>query len=586
MQQTTLPHGGKLLLVALSAVALSLAFTPAITPAVEPAIEPAIEPAYGSSNWWRWWGTNREALLHHWGQKTPGRTFVGWGDAVVSRGRHAIPPPMSPERMRRLVPDLVKVLEKTDETNLRMRLSYAVGRIADGEATTAARLAMEKLLSDSSQDVRSTMTMALGILGDRAAQKTLLALLRDDDKGHIAVRQSRVSDGVRAHAALALGLLGAEDVVEDLVAVLERDDPGEWPIQANAILALGLVREDPQGEVLRILLDVLENPPRDDRSALQVPIALGKLGNHAAVKPLTAVLLDDKGERTRRQSAAIALGQLATCYDEAAVNALIDLIAEAAEDNLRHFALMSIAQIGGRTPRSPQAWEHTPIEERLLAEIRKPSHKDHGVWAALALAVYAIEHRHLVPVAIQEIIPLYESEGDPDEKCGFAVALALLEAEEYGDVLFEDLEDLTEDFFRGTVALSLGMLGHEDAREFMTDRMLDKSTTSGQRISLNRALALLGGRITTLAILGEWKTGGDARRRESLAAGLARLRDPWAIDRMLAMVIDDGATAPRAEAATSLGLLADKHLLRFHEALIANTHPDAGVPARLSFASY
>lgn len=548
---------------------------------------PAPSPPLGSSQWNVWWNTNREAVIAHWMDVTPGRSYTGWANAVMGRGRPFLPPTrLAPGKRLEVTDALIELLSKTGEINLRERLPYALARVCAPSRRTEARELIMTLLSDMSAKVRTSATFALGILGDPEATDTLVGLALDDTRARIALRQSIASDAVRGHAAMALGMLGSETVLTELVPILARDNTNDAFVQTSIVFALGMLEGDLVEPARDVLLGLIEDPPRDRSAAAMVPIALGKLGDPAALPALLALVEDGRTERDLRQSAAIALGRLALLYDDDVVAALWENVEGAAEGPMRWFSLMSLARIGARTRRGAQPYDHEQLEKRLITELREPSHAEHQPWAAMALAVYAIDHEDFRPTAIEALAPVYLDERDPDDKGAYAISLGLLGARDLGEQILDDLDNLSDGGFRGSAALALGMLAYEPAREWMLDRALDKSATAGERILLFRGLALMGDLGTTKAILGEWKTSGDARRRESLAAGLARLRNPRAIPRILEMVVEDGATQPREEAVTVLGLHADRDVPRFNELLPEDVNPYIGVPARLAFAGY
>ncbi len=543
--------------------------------------------ALGDSRWTSWWDTNREATIAHWADVTPGRSYAGWANSVMGRGRSFLPPTrLSPGERRRATEALYGVLSKTNEITLRTRMTYAIARVAPEDMHTKVRELLERLLSDMSANVRVSATFALGILGDPEATDTLVGIALDDARARISLRQSIASNAVRGHAVMALGMLNSPAIIDELLPILELDDTDDAYVQRCIVFALGMLEGELAIRAREVLLDKLENLPRDRAVAGMIPIALGKLGHREAMPAVLEVLGNTKAEREMRQSAAVAMSRLTSLYDEEAIEELFDNVKTAAEGPQRWYSLMSIALIGARTRRPAQPFDHEDLEKRLIEEMVNPSHEEHGPWAAMALAVYGIDHEVFRPLAIEAVGPAYKKEKDPDDKGAYAIALGLLGAREYGKQIFADLDDLSDGAFRGSAALALGMLAYEPAREWMLKRALDKSATAGERIRLFRGLALMGDRGTTKAILGEWKTSGDAARRSSLASGLARMRNPRALERLIAMIVDDGATQPREEAASALGLHSDRSNPRFHELLTQDVNPGLGVPANLVYMGY
>lgn len=170
------------------------------------------------------------------------------------------------------------------------------GRAAMGrDGSHAVRAALRRALSDASaSDQVGAIAIGLGLCGDRAAAKDLVAKLDDvrDPAG-------------RGHIATGLGLLGAPEAVKPLRAILAKSRFQPDLLRETAI-ALALLGD---AEVESLLLEELRNA-RSLASQAGVARALGFAGTLATVEPLARMLGDASLTAGARAFSAVALGMV------------------------------------------------------------------------------------------------------------------------------------------------------------------------------------------------------------------------------------------------------------------------------------
>lgn len=214
-----------------------------------------------------------------------------------------------------------------ESSNSRTPLQNAIGK------------QQERLTSSDVEDRRDAL-MRLGAMRRPEASRVALSALTDP----IPI--------VRATAAGAVGSLPSEEAAGALLPLLS--DLDEFVRQQTAY-ALGLTKSR---RAVAPLLERLIVDKMDSIRAAAV-VALGQIGDEAAVVPLVGVLspiADSKGKKKRelnefiRRAAARSLGQI---RNRAAVPALIDLLGnENVPMDVRREAATSLGLIGDSAARS------------------------------------------------------------------------------------------------------------------------------------------------------------------------------------------------------------------------------------------
>lgn len=147
--------------------------------------------------------------------------------------------------------------------------------VLSGCATTRSQTvdAIIALSTDSDQEVRQTVVMALGKLRDPRSVEHLVQALNDRDQN------------VRMFAAFSLGDLKDPRAVEPLIEAFQRRD---CDIHFAAAMALGKIGDQ---RAVEPLIDALSFP--SDYVRGEVILSLGKIGDPRAIEPLMALLFTE-----------------------------------------------------------------------------------------------------------------------------------------------------------------------------------------------------------------------------------------------------------------------------------------------------
>jgi HEAT repeat protein len=223
------------------------------------------------------------------------------------------------------VKELVDVLSKGSDVQIRGWSCIALGQIGGADARKALLNALEKerrslqafaalglaIMQKKSPEadvigyvrtafgeakehsVRSGLAMALGIAGDTESEKALVEVVR-----------SGGSPDLRGYAAVALGLMKARSAMPDIEALL-KENQNKPDLARSAAIALGLMGDR---NVISILTDALKNATVDEVRG-SAALALGQIGDVSAIEPLISLISAKPGSTERsRAFAAVALG--------------------------------------------------------------------------------------------------------------------------------------------------------------------------------------------------------------------------------------------------------------------------------------
>ena len=184
-----------------------------------------------------------------------------------------------------------------------LALSVAMHRVEGEDKLLAGFLAegrdvlLRELTRDvSDPDLRAAYAVAVGVAGLGEARAHLLAI----------VGERGLDPRLRGHAAVSLGWLGPPGPDVERVLHLALADPIDLDLRRQAALGLALLggRGAPHQ-----LLRQLESG-RTERLLAQVVVALGRLGDLAAVEPLRTYASDDGRSELAQSLAVVALGIL------------------------------------------------------------------------------------------------------------------------------------------------------------------------------------------------------------------------------------------------------------------------------------
>ena len=316
-----------------------------------------------------------------------------------------------------------------------------------------------------------------------------------------------------------------------------------------------------------------------------MPTSPGKLGRPEAVPALIAAFEDPDADNLVVQSAAIGLGQLATTDDAAVIEALGDYVSEGRDAQARHFALIALANIGGRD-EDPSANEtrvtsHEEIVALLKKEIEgKGKSKDHRSWAALAGAIYSREIESAQPDFVDRIQAAYTKESNPSYKSAFAVALGLLNDQTSADQIFEDFNTRKENDFRGYACVALGFMNHTEAANAMRGLCQNKGTTPTLRLQVATGLGLMSDTQAVPVLIDTLQNANTLGVSSAVAKALGLIGDRDAIGPLNQIASDESKQKiTRAFACVALGIVGEKTDLPWNAKISAHNNYRAKVPS-------
>lgn len=421
-----------------------------------------------------------------------------------------------------------------------------------------------KLLSDKYAAARQHAARALGIIGDEAAIKPLLAIMRGDPDAY-----------VRRDAIKSLVRLKGPTVATDLIDILPKQT------EFREVILEGLRRFcDPRAG------DVALKALSDGRARVRVQAVatLACLGDRRAVKPLCELLEKDP-EQVVQFAAAKALGRLG---DEQAVDALIAAMKHP-KYQVRQAAITSLGVIGVEKARKPLRKALKSPDKRvrasaigMLGEIGdKQSYK--ALLAALGEKDLVVLNAAVFAMKImgdeKAIEPLtrvlgarlrnqpFTTERRLDRgiryighyygwspRSGASRALARIGGQKAADALMTALRDPKDDVVRNA-AIALGEMGDRRAVKPLTEIML-------QHISVRaKSGAVIG--LCKLGIGAAYRPGPEVLARVTteseqllLAEALAKHVDRGRADKLISQLKHEDAKLRRA-AAQILGFAKD-----------------------------
>jgi HEAT repeat protein len=419
----------------------------------------------------------------------------------------------------------------------------------DAEVRSAATIALAKLgfprsvidlnraLRDDARDVRDGAVLGLGMLGDPLAAGVLETVLLDP----------RQADRTRSFAAIGLGLIGGEEGAGPLMAFLDpaTDAKRQGGIQrsahteASALTGLGMSRFGNAAAGLR--KDYASGSRYEPAVRSFAGVALARLRDRPSIPFLLQGLAHDR--EPMRQSAALALGVLASPEDGEVIAALAKRLWEEKDINTRQFALMSLARIGGPEAR---------------AAVRKYLEKGAKIDVPLAALACAIGED---PEALPAVRKLFRDERQPSVKGGYALALGL-----YGDQeMVDEIKRLAlaqgDTGIRNACLTALGLLRVDSCADEVR-ALVDTENDPSVRLAAATCLGLLQDRGVVEVLERLAKDGDNVFVRSGACRLLGNVGAPRSAKTLIAIVRDPkDNSVVRMTATAALGSLGDPNLI-------------------------
>ena len=553
----------------------------------------------GFERWEFWWEHNKEPFLNLKARlgasavvsESPG-FYVGRGRKMAALSNNR-PSPSDIKTV--IVPELRKLLDET-HPDVVDSAALAIPRMVQAEDARDEIEILKATLGHKEKTARESATLGLGVLGSRDAVETLKNLMNDTPEGRKLTKQSvEVEDLIRAFAAASLGLVGDPGVIEDLKAVINDQQLNtKRDLKAMAILALGLMPENHEA-IVPFLQGLMTDRSMDRVVRAQAPIALGRLQGRlkgseqspaarAAITQCLELFLDDKTDDDLNRSLAVCLGQIASIEDTSVIDALLDAIDKRSDDQTRHFAMMSLAQIGGRDGEKGDPAAHSETHAKLygffLNELAKPKRVTHQPYGALGLSVYARTHKEKTAEAGDKILETFKRTNNPSYKGAMAVALGLLNHKGAQEDLWLEFEESRDPPLRGYLAISLGLMRATGKAEQVRTLIQTKGLEPSFRLQLARCLGLMGDTEAVRTLVDYLQTAETLAESSSSAQALGLIGDRSAVTPLIDIIRNaTKVELQRAFAAVALGIIAEKDELPWNYVFSVNSNYRAKVPA-------
>ena len=456
-----------------------------------------------ANTWEEWWARNRFRFLYF-----PGKGPCKWNVYTPSGKKSPVPSAGAPSAFRLKCARAISPFLKSPSAQVRRTAALALGRL-DDETSLPTVIAF---LEDRNETVRTAAVLALGFFHSSRARYILLNIAGGTRAGRRFVNVSTLPPAFRGYAGIALALARDRDAARVLTAAAEDEDndPGA---RALALEGLGLLGGP---KALRFLSSFTERKKTDTRLLSAAVTALGKTGDPSALSVLLKCLAAK--ETPLRQSAALALADLAPRGDPDAVNALFHAFSGTCDPCLKGFALTAIGEIGG-----------VEAVKRLKVVLKRGTSGDLP-WAGLGLGI-ALSTMPGVKVPDVLLVKL-EKNGSASTRGAMAVALGLARCKEAVPDLIRLVAEGGDPYLRGYCALALGMIGDPAAIPVLRDALLEKNLYP-LCIQAVMALSLMHDRGSVPQLIDFLSTSNNLSVKMISCRGLMWLGADEEIDRLL-----------------------------------------------------
>jgi HEAT repeat protein len=569
--------------------------------------------------WQFWWGFNKEPYLNLRDAIRSGNVQTGSDDYFIGRGEKELSKDTlrpSEEKIRQvIVPALLEALEKERQNDIVTGAMVALAKIGDAkdeQGESAFQKVIQDFLKDGNQEIAETAAVALGILANDSVVPLLTDLMMDTPAGHKAVGSTSVVYRTRAFAAYGLGLIGyqtednamRQEIAQSLIEVLQMPRQATRDLKVAALTSLGLVPIDPgtapqaaEGEELvkdaayyastretqvRFALDFFKNEKGEHYLVrAHAPRALSLLvpeDNKDLQLEIIEALVDAAAPRSKEQneviqSAVLAMGQIGDCdadkHDEQIREALSARITQSGEPQVKRFAVISLAQVGGRPGTNEPDVGYKAIKKELTTYLARSGGgmSQMKPWIGLSLGVMQ-NHR------------MKNTGGAPDNDVAQALRTALIDCKRPMDVgaycigagvakdleakeaVLDKLESFSDDEARGYAAVALGLMGAGDTIEPIQKIVKESKYRPELLKQAAIALGLLGDKGLVDDLVDMLGSAKGLATQAAISSALGFIGDSRSVDPLVEMLQDQSITASaRGFAAVALGIVADKEPL-------------------------
>jgi HEAT repeat protein len=586
------------------------------------------------TTWEYWWGFNKDPYLNlkaaiYAGVTTGSEDFFG-GQGSSKQPKNALKP--SEQSIReKVVPALKEALLKERANDIVTGALIALGKIGDvknEDGSSEFEPILAGFLGDPNQEIAETSAVALGILANEASVPKLKDLALDTPAGRKAAGtgSSEVKYRTRAFATYGLGLIGyrtsknevRQEVARTLIALLGQKDSAQKDIKVAAMIALGLVPVDVdhsetadsksndysasrQSEI-KFVKKFYQSTGEHYLVRAHAPVTLSRLLRPAAGgdappemrEDIARMLLDGIAAHTTEkqpevlQSCVLALGQIGTAdkskIDTEIRTALKHLVDGNADQQVKNFSLIAMAQVGGRGKGEDCEAGRKEARSHILTQLTKSGGSTSlRPWAGLSIGVM---ERALKDAGEQQsgdakevLHNALKDAKSPDQVGAYAIGVGIAQDMEAKTILKAKLAEIADTNARGYVCLGIGLI--DDREQIKEIQTIVKESRYKPELLRQAAIALglMGDKDLVPELCDYLKEAKALAAQAALASALGFIGDARSIDPLVKMLqqkehITDTA---RGFAAVALGIVADKELLPWNSKVSTNLNYRASV---------
>jgi len=499
-----------------------------VPPSLPPGLpqQPTSPPrtGHGTHTWQTWWGYNQFKVIDFRRRQKERR------GPVTGEGEAKGPDAWRIELRERVVPVMREAL-KDDDKEVRTAAAVALGKYR----TTAAIEDLKTLYrTDNVDEVREAALQGLLLMGDPGLFDFFETILRDQGetlrlRGFAMMGMGRIGDA-KSREYLQ-DFFDPKDARQQALVPKSTGDTRQFLIAA--LVGLQMTGDPTLGETfLRFARD--KRFDEDVRA-----YAVNCIGKVRAKDRLPDVLslLRDESDQIRR-SAAVAVGVLAEREDPAAVKALSPAMSKDKDKVVRHFATISLGQVGGEEAfsRLKRYYRYADKEERGFFHL--------GFAFSGHPEAAAILEKHL-------------DAADADEAAAAVLGFGILGDAAKAPLLRKVLDESKSWVLLQSSVIALGMLDDKVSVPAIETILVNK-TQPAVRTAAAIAYALLRQHEAVKLFSELLRDADTVFMRNAIAQVMGRLANPAAAEPVLAIYKD--ATVQRqtrAYALVALGMLAD-----------------------------
>jgi len=558
-----------------------------------------------SRTWQTWWEFNKEPYLK---SRIKGITppITGSDDFYLGQRRAMqltdVLQATKKDRQERIVPALVKMLEKDRSRDIQSASVIALGKVGlDGAGIQLEKVISERIARDD-QEVRESAVLALGIIGRRETVPILADLLIDGRAARKLAEREEVRNRTRAYAAYGLGLLArrvgdpslSQQIYDLLWKTLQDKNIKDRDLRTAIVNGLGVMRSDTSRssdkrlawQAVEGLLDWFGQDlgATDESVQAHAAVAIGRLlgrgetSLHRRCKEVFAKTLNAKKRRGNPilQSSAIALGMLtmpaeANGNEAAFSESLRDNWQKGVDQTARQLSVMSLGRIGGKANK-----------EWLVKAYARGNKSSERPWLALSLGLLtepdAARGKPDEFVGDMLLGDLLLASSD-DSRSALAIAVGLNGHVEAAPKMLRMLREYEGDSrTAGYLCVGLGLLRDEGAAQMMTEVMLRSSRRPFLLQQAAVGLGCLGDRHANDHLLQMIQETESVAVLAAIASSISRIGDRRAIDTLVKLSEDRSISKlARAFVAAALGGVGDKDDLPWNTPLSVDTNYATGM---------